>query len=157
MITISILSNCHSHLFPLQFEIARKLKGNVQKIRASYTKDLSSTSSLERQLATAMWVIDRLALRVGNEKGGDEADTVGCCSLRVEHITLIGGEEVEFDFLAKDSMRYFNRVCLFYFLLDIFVGTFVFFVFLYFSILFWSSFFPFFFLGESRPQSLRQF
>ena len=28
-------------------------------------------------------------LRAGNEKDGDEqADTVGCCSLRVEHIEL---------------------------------------------------------------------
>ena len=33
-----------------------------------------------------MWVIDRLALRVGGEKGEDEADTVGCCSLRKEHL-----------------------------------------------------------------------
>ena len=31
-------------------------------------------------------VIDVLALRVGGEKGEDEADTVGCCSLRVEHM-----------------------------------------------------------------------
>ena len=57
-----------------------------------------------------MWVIDRLALRVGNEKGEDEADTVGCCSLRVEHIALKGDDEVEFDFLGKDSVRYFNTV-----------------------------------------------
>ena len=27
-------------------------------------------------------------LRAGNEKDEDQADTVGCCSLRVEHITL---------------------------------------------------------------------
>ena len=31
---------------------------------------------------------DKLALRAGNEKDEDQADTVGCCSLRVEHITL---------------------------------------------------------------------
>ena len=35
-----------------------------------------------------MWVIDVLALRVGGEKNDDEADTVGCCSLRVEHLTF---------------------------------------------------------------------
>lgn len=44
---------------------------------------------------------------------------MGCCSLRVEHIRLhdslaIDNEEkhyvVEFDFLGKDSIRYFNRV-----------------------------------------------
>ena len=40
---------------------------------------------------------------------------VGCCSLRVEHITLHkekDGKEyvVEFDFLGKDSIRYHNEV-----------------------------------------------
>lgn len=35
-----------------------------------------------------MWIIDKLALRVGGEKGEDEADTVGCCSLRKEHFTF---------------------------------------------------------------------
>ena len=39
-----------------------------------------------KQLGTATYLIDKLALRVGNEKGDDEADTQGCCSLRVEHI-----------------------------------------------------------------------
>lgn len=59
----------------------------------------------------ACYLIDKLALRVGNEKGEDEADTVGCCSLRVEHITYNGEPNmVTFDFLGKDSMRYFNTV-----------------------------------------------
>jgi len=49
-------------------------------------------------------------LRVGNEKSEDEADTVGCCSLRVEHIKVIENNQVTFDFLGKDSMRYFNTV-----------------------------------------------
>jgi DNA topoisomerase-1 len=46
-----------------------------------------------------------------NEKDTeDEADTVGCCSLRVEHITFTGENIVNFDFLGKDSMRYQNSV-----------------------------------------------
>ncbi|KAG7229838.1 hypothetical protein INR49_012487 [Caranx melampygus] len=58
----------------------------------------------------------KLALRAGNEKEeGETADTVGCCSLRVEHITLhekLDGNEyvVEFDFLGKDCIRYYNKV-----------------------------------------------
>lgn len=58
----------------------------------------------------------KLALRAGNEKEeGETADTVGCCSLRVEHVTLheqLDGSEfvVEFDFLGKDSIRYYNKV-----------------------------------------------
>jgi DNA topoisomerase-1 len=66
--------------------------------------------------AVALYFIDKLALRAGNEKDTDEeADTVGCCSLRVEHITLhdtLDGQDfvVEFDFLGKDSVRYYNRI-----------------------------------------------
>lgn len=58
----------------------------------------------------------QLALRAGNEKEeGETADTVGCCSLRTEHLKLheeYDGQEnvVEFDFLGKDSIRYYNRV-----------------------------------------------
>lgn len=60
-------------------------------------------------------MLSQLALRAGNEKDEDQADTVGCCSLRVEHITLHeqkDGKEyvVVFDFLGKDSIRYYNEV-----------------------------------------------
>ncbi|KAJ3174818.1 DNA topoisomerase 1 [Irineochytrium annulatum] len=57
-----------------------------------------------------MYFIDRFALRAGNEKGDDEADTVGCCSLRYEHVTLEPPRTVHFDFLGKDSIRYQNSV-----------------------------------------------
>lgn len=57
-----------------------------------------------------MYFIDKLALRAGNEKGEDEADTVGCCSLRCEHVTLESPNFIIFDFLGKDSIRYYNRV-----------------------------------------------
>lgn len=63
-----------------------------------------------RQRATALHLIDRFALRAGNEKGDDEADTVGCCSLRFEHISLEPPNRVIFDFLGKDSIRYYNEV-----------------------------------------------
>lgn len=63
-----------------------------------------------RQRATAMYLIDRLALRAGNEKGDDVADTVGCCSLRYEHIKLEAPNTLHFDFLGKDSIRYQNTV-----------------------------------------------
>ena len=56
-----------------------------------------------------MWVIDILALRVGGEKNEDEADTVGCCSLRVEHLkfnSAEGSHEIELEFLGKDSMLF---------------------------------------------------
>ena len=95
----------------LKYEKARKLKDYIDKIRRDYTKNLKAKVVLKKQIATAMWVIDVLALRVGGEKNDDEADTVGCCSLRVEHFTFPSGtNSVVLDFLGKDSMRYFETI-----------------------------------------------
>ncbi|KAG8960852.1 DNA topoisomerase 1 [Tulasnella sp. 408] len=93
-----------------KFEKARELKNHVARIRQDYTAELRSKVTAERQRATAMYFIDKLALRAGNEKGEDEADTVGCCSLRYEHVTLEPPNKLIFDFLGKDSIRYFNTV-----------------------------------------------
>ncbi|EED88726.1 predicted protein [Thalassiosira pseudonana CCMP1335] len=96
-----------------KYNKAAKLCGNIDKIRTDYKKNLTSKSLETRQLATAMWVIDRLALRVGGEKDTDEeADTVGCCSLRVEHLKFDpnnegeDSKEIELEFLGKDSMLF---------------------------------------------------
>ncbi|ENN71966.1 hypothetical protein YQE_11400, partial [Dendroctonus ponderosae] len=53
--------------------------------------------------------------RACNQKDEDQADTVGCCSLRCEHIELHEEKDgkyyvVVFDFLGKDSIRYYNEV-----------------------------------------------
>ncbi|KFQ05684.1 hypothetical protein N329_10059, partial [Haliaeetus albicilla] len=99
-----------------KYEVARRLKDVVHKIRARYRADWKSKEMKKRQRAVALYFIDKLALRAGNEKEeGETADTVGCCSLRVEHIKLhpkLDGQEhvVEFDFLGKDSIRYYNKV-----------------------------------------------
>ncbi|XP_060081844.1 DNA topoisomerase I, mitochondrial-like [Ylistrum balloti] len=99
-----------------KYETARKLHKCVDKIRHNYMEDWKSKEMRIRQRAVAMYFIDKLALRAGNEKEeGETADTVGCCSLRVEHLKTHEKYEdqenvVEFDFLGKDSIRYYNRV-----------------------------------------------
>lgn len=93
-----------------KFEKARKLKNHIENIRAKYREGFKSKAKEIRQRSVAMYLIDKLALRVGNEKGDEEADTVGCCSLRVEHIQFEPPQTVVFDFLGKDSIRYFNSV-----------------------------------------------
>jgi Eukaryotic DNA topoisomerase I, catalytic core len=88
----------------------RASQKHVERIRADYQADLRNKTTQLRMRATAMYFIDVLALRAGNEKGEDEADTVGCCSLRCEHVTLEPPNYVIFDFLGKDSIRYYNKV-----------------------------------------------
>ncbi|KXT08883.1 hypothetical protein AC579_4678 [Pseudocercospora musae] len=93
-----------------KFEKARELKKHIDRIRKDYEKELKSEVMAERQRATAMYLIDRFALRAGNEKGEDEADTVGCCSLKFENVTLSPPNKVIFDFLGKDSIRFYDEV-----------------------------------------------
>lgn len=93
-----------------KFEKARELKKHIDRIREDYQRDLRSDKMVDRQRATAIYLIDRFALRAGNEKGEDEADTVGCCSLKYEHVTLKPPHYVIFDFLGKDSIRFYDEV-----------------------------------------------
>ncbi|KAH7674182.1 DNA topoisomerase I protein [Dioscorea alata] len=93
-----------------KYEKARKLKDYIKNIRLNYTKDFTSKDPTKRQISVATYLIDKLALRAGNEKDDDEADTVGCCTLKVENVTLVPPNKLQFDFLGKDSIRYFNTV-----------------------------------------------
>jgi DNA topoisomerase I len=102
-----------------KFNLARDLKQNfIQAIRQNYMDILDSVGigkafTKRKQLATALYLIDSLLLRVGNEKSSDEADTVGVTSLRVEHIKLGANPppyKIALDFLGKDSVRYEKKL-----------------------------------------------
>lgn len=93
-----------------KFEKCRELKHHIEAIRKDYREMLRDKLMLNRQIATATYLIDVFALRAGGEKSEDEADTVGCCSLRYEHITLSPPNTVVFDFLGKDSIRFYQEV-----------------------------------------------
>lgn len=94
----------------LKYEKARRLKNSIDRIREKYMQQMNASDRLDNQIGVCTYLIDKLALRVGNEKGEDEADTVGCCSLRCEHIRFEGEDNITLDFLGKDSMRYLNTV-----------------------------------------------
>ena len=93
-----------------KFDLARKLKSKIKQVRAQYEKLLTSPEEKQRQIATCIYFIDYLAVRVGNEKGTDEADTVGITSIRVEHIMLMDDLYVKFDFLGKDSVQFLKVI-----------------------------------------------
>ena len=93
-----------------KFDKARKLGKNIKKIRKINLDNMINGDTKTKQLSTALYLIDYLALRVGNEKGDEEADTVGVTSLRHEHIVLKDDNEIKLDFLGKDSIRYVNKI-----------------------------------------------
>ncbi|KAG4992367.1 hypothetical protein JHK82_025881 [Glycine max] len=93
-----------------KYEKARMLKNYIGNIRSAYTKDFTSKDITKQQIAVATYLIDKLALRAGNEKDDDEADTVGCCTLKVENVTREPPNKLKFNFLGKDSIKYENTV-----------------------------------------------
>lgn len=92
-----------------KFNKAIKLAQKLDYIDAEIDKLLDSKFIQTKKLATVAKLISQLAIRVGDEKGEDKADTVGASSLRVEHIKVDKeAKTIEFDFLGKDSIRYHN-------------------------------------------------
>lgn len=92
-----------------KFDLAKKLKKKIKGIREENNKNLLSSDIKMRQIATALYFIDNFALRIGNEKSDDSAETFGVTSLKVEHIELMESNKIKLDFLGKDSVRY-NRI-----------------------------------------------
>jgi len=92
-----------------KFDKAIKLAKNLDFINSEIDKLLDSKIIQTRKLATVAKLISQLAIRVGDEKSEDTADTVGATSLRLEHVK-INDTTIEFDFLGKDSVRYNNIV-----------------------------------------------
>jgi len=87
-----------------KYDKALKLAQKLDKVE----KDIINKMRGSRDpAATAAYLIFKLAMRVGDEKDPDEADTVGASTLRVEHIKFPnqnGRQQIEFNFLGKDSV-----------------------------------------------------
>jgi DNA topoisomerase-1 len=89
-----------------KFDLARKLRKKAKSLREEYMKDAESDDLKKKQLATALYLIDNLALRVGSSAQEKGADTVGVTLLRKEHIISLGTNQIKLDFLGKDSIRF---------------------------------------------------
>jgi DNA topoisomerase-1 len=92
-----------------KYDKASKLNQSLGRIRKKIEAGLASRDQQVRKITTVCYLIDRLCMRVGDEKDEDEADTVGATTLRVEHVNLKDGE-VSFDFLGKDSVRWLKVI-----------------------------------------------
>lgn len=98
-----------------KYEKARKLSKYIEDVRELYSRDINNNSGglldyKNRQLGTVLYLIDHFGFRVGGDKDDDEADTVGASTLRVEHITIPDSTNIVFDFLGKDSIRFYKKI-----------------------------------------------
>jgi DNA topoisomerase-1 len=92
-----------------KYDKSQKIGGQLERLRKTILKQMSSKDAKTAKIATVAYLIDRLGMRVGDEKDEDEADTVGATTLRVEHIKLTENR-IEFDFLGKDSVRWVKTI-----------------------------------------------
>ncbi|HXQ93427.1 MAG TPA: DNA topoisomerase I [Nitrososphaerales archaeon] len=88
-----------------KYDKARVLEKGIDRVRSFISKSMSSKDPKIRRISTACYLIDKLAMRVGDEKDEDEADTVGASTLRVEHLKF-RENAVDFDFFGKDYVRW---------------------------------------------------
>jgi DNA topoisomerase-1 len=87
-----------------KYDKAQNLAQQFDKVQKEVIRKMMKGSD---KTATVAYLIFKLAMRVGDEKDPDEADTVGASTLRVEHIKLQQANSkqmVEFNFLGKDSV-----------------------------------------------------
>ncbi len=92
-----------------KFQKAENLGKQIGVVEKHIMKNLEDKDVERRKVATVAWLIFAVNMRVGDEKDPDEADTVGAITLRDEHIT-IEGNNVTFDFLGKDSVRWVKTI-----------------------------------------------
>jgi DNA topoisomerase-1 len=88
-----------------KYDKAKNLSKEIENVKTQIVKDMRDKEQKNKRIATACYLIYRTAMRVGDEKDPDEADTVGATTLRKEHIKLTNNA-IEFDFLGKDSVRW---------------------------------------------------
>jgi len=93
----------------IKYDKASKLGTSIVRIRKKIEQGLQAKDLQDRKIATVCYLIDKLCLRVGDEKDEDEADTVGATTLRVEHVKL-ARDSIKFDFLGKDSVRWLKVI-----------------------------------------------
>ena len=92
-----------------KYDKAKKLASEIDKVKDKIVNDMQNKDAKLRRISTACYLIYRTAMRVGDEKDPEEADTVGATTLRKEHVKL-NGDSIEFDFLGKDSVRWQETV-----------------------------------------------
>ncbi|MCK4952953.1 DNA topoisomerase I [Candidatus Bathyarchaeota archaeon] len=90
-----------------KFDKARKFGENLSRIHKHVRENLESDDLKRRKTATICFLIDKLKIRVGDEKDPDEADTVGASTLRPEHVQFNNDGTIAFNFLGKDSVPHF--------------------------------------------------
>jgi len=94
----------------VKYEKARKLNKYIKQIRERYMVDASASDETRMEFGTALYLIETMGIRVGNETGLANSETFGATTLLVGHIKTKAPNKIIFDFLGKDSIRFYKEI-----------------------------------------------
>jgi DNA topoisomerase-1 len=102
----SALSENHAERERDKFDEAMVLEKHIENIRKFYNQSLAGREYLE--LSCALYIIDHLGIRVGNEYNNN---TDGATTLRVKGVRVLNDRGlVRINFIGKDSIEYDNQL-----------------------------------------------
>ena len=90
----------------MKFERMLEFARLLPDLRAAVARDLADEEmSRERVLACAVRLLDRGFFRIGSEQYAEENETYGLATMCREHVRLLDGDTISFDYVAKASKR----------------------------------------------------
>ncbi|WP_425356369.1 DNA topoisomerase IB [Xaviernesmea rhizosphaerae] len=96
----------HAERGKAKFALLPAFAATLPKIRAQVDEDLNRRlPGLEKALATVVWLLDNLFIRVGNAHYAEENGSFGATTLRSRHVK-ISGSSVQFHFKGKSGKEW---------------------------------------------------
>ena len=88
---------------PCKFIFAHKIKKKLPSIRKH---NMSMLYTKYQQHSVCCYLIDKLCIRIGNEKDEDTSETFGLCTMLTSHLACLKSNVVKFNFIGKDSIKH---------------------------------------------------
>ena len=88
-----------------KWDKAIALEKQKEKVSKYIEKKLTSKDGMEKKLATAVYLIKEIGIRVGDERIAGERGTLGCTTLKPENV-IVNGNVVTLDFIGKDYVHW---------------------------------------------------
>jgi len=95
----------------VKWDKAIELEKRIRDVEAHVRRNLTSKDMMRRKVATVVYLIKETGIRVGDERIAGETGTIGCTTLKVENVKLVGNMAV-LDFIGKDYVHWHREIIL---------------------------------------------
>ena len=95
-----------------KYDLAKKMISITPLLRRKIAAALGSSDRKRRQLGAVLWLVDRLAIRIGSGSASSakRAGAHGVATLLTDHIRIIDRHAIRLSFPGKDCIRYERTV-----------------------------------------------